>query len=874
MPVWHAAAEVFITPAEVTTGDEMAFEVADELTGSTLASFPLPLRHLRPYHQYDLELVRSDNTMIGAPPRLYITLSLRPADHSAVAGTVLLEFNLDAVDLVAPAEAFPEHEKLLAVARLLGNVDHYVEGLAKAQYSTPSEQVQSPWTVMVPGAGRAPFEVPLYGGVRGDTVSSCQITYTAPHTRAPTFDHVFAFHERLYAAFTPTAGIAFEYYSIPAPGTTDAAAATSHKWSPTYANLKGWSTYKLDQKFRRLATESMQTLELPLSSAGYDPHAVTKLQYRVFEHASHDDGSSGDDAAAASKSGVKAGDGDDGGGGESADDRGDGGGGGTDGGGASDADGNLAVNNAAGNSGVLGDARPPSRPESGAFLLQPAEGGSNGGLFGANANNSNLAATLGGADGSAEKGQTFTAGVSGGELNASILRSSPLPPSSLVTSTSAHNPISKTERDVLLSEMTQKQDVIARLNGELDKRMQAIRELTKELLLHRDIIVKAKTTRAELLRELAQNQEATKVTIQKQDLATIPRDVLEKTYTEMSVRHSVETRRLKEYGKRVPDLQNKLIERNEIEKAHLRLEGTHRRQSARILLLQDRLAKIEKYAAAGTKQMQVVQKLEETLAQQQHERGGQSIDQERVISSALYKRLHRRNKQLHAKLAKMSSSSHKGGGGGADAGDGGRAVTSDPVKAELLRVVAENERLAETNMVSRTGGAMKDETDLSQMMIASELTEKIAILKSALSVHQKDHASKMDVLVREGSGLSGKAMFRQGNKEKSITLDDIGPVEGDPLMDTVHPTSALATSTPYGGGGGGSSMMTSARTPASDGGRAMTPTTFALYQKLMPEGSHSPAPPSGGSSSRVMTPRTLKLYQANQREFETSKLKR
>ena len=114
--------------------------------------------------------------------------------------------------------------------------------------------------------------------------------------------------------------------------------------------------------------------------------------------------------------------------------------------------------------------------------------------------------------------------------------------------------------------------------ADLDKRMQAIRELTKELLQHRDVIVKGKTTRAELLRELTQNQEAAKVTIQKQELATIPRDVLEKSYTEMSVRHSVETRRLKEYGSRVPDLQNKVIERNEIEKAHLRLEGVHRRQ--------------------------------------------------------------------------------------------------------------------------------------------------------------------------------------------------------------------------------------------------------------------------------------------------------
>lgn len=115
------------------------------------------------------------------------------------------------------------------------------------------------------------------------------------------------------------------------------------------------------------------------------------------------------------------------------------------------------------------------------------------------------------------------------------------------------------------------------------------------------------------------------------------------------------------------------------------------------------------YASAGAKQMVVVQKLEETLMRQQNSKGGPNMDPEHTITSAKYKRLHCRNKQLHAKLAKMSRSSSKGG---SDA----RVTTSDqiadPVKAELLRIVAENERLAEANMISRTGGVMMDEVCL------------------------------------------------------------------------------------------------------------------------------------------------------------------
>lgn len=124
----------------------------------------------------------------------------------------------------------------------------------------------------------------------------------------------------------------------------------------------------------------------------------------------------------------------------------------------------------------------------------------------------------------------------------------------------------------------------------------------------------------------------------------------------------------------------------------------------RILLLQDQVTKIGKYAHASAKQIEVVQKLEDTLMRQQNSTHGPNINPEHTINSVKYKRLNDRNKQLHAKLTKISRISNKGGDK--------YAKTSDPVKAELSRVLAENERLAEANMISRTGGAMKDEVCL------------------------------------------------------------------------------------------------------------------------------------------------------------------
>ena len=109
-------------------------------------------------------------------------------------------------------------------------------------------------------------------------------------------------------------------------------------------------------------------------------------------------------------------------------------------------------------------------------------------------------------------------------------------------------------------------------------------------------------------------------------------------------------------------------------------------------------------------------------------------------------------------------------------------------------------------------------------------------------------------------------------------LDDNGPIT-DPLMDTVHVDQAIATSTPLSNAAdNNSSVMQSF--PYE---RAMTPKTFALYQKLVQptsgsgadssSGTFAPKPPPGSpSSGRAITPRSHKLYQASMRDSKTSKL--
>jgi hypothetical protein len=789
IPVWHASQEVFLEPSEITTTDDVAMEVVDHLTGSVIVSFPIPLAHLQPYHQYNLELVRTDAAV--GNPRLYATLSLRPTGHVPVPGRVLLELELDALELKAPVQAFQETERVLAIARLVSNLDEHTARLAGSEGA-----VRSTWVVTVPEAVQADFAVAGYGGVKGGAESASQVVLQAPLTRAPVFEgQRFFFHERVYAVVSPTAGLAIEYYAIPAANSTSTGEGMGYgmEWEPTYTQLQGYSALKLDQKFRRDYSGETSSVVLPVVSSGWDPTAVLRLAVRKYELAA--DGSYPLDGALAADDELVAV-----GGGAGGNDSADGGMGGGDGGGGG---------------GGLGDGGTPvhtppyadSAAGSPVGLGAGAGGGVGGTTTHAQTPEALMGATLGAPLRPSSRSNTPT---SLGDLAKGGLGATYTAPShqqqqqqhqqQMVDSGALPSkPLAKGEREVLLAEISQKQDVITRLQAELDKRMSAIRDLTKELLAHRDSIVKAKTSRAELLRELAQNQEAAKVTIQQKELTSVARDVLEKSYAEMSVRHSVEANRLKEYGARIPDLQNRLIERNELEKRHLRLESVHRHQGQAILRLQERVAKVEKYAAAARSQLLVVSKLEDTLARQDAPHGIGGIDPECTINSERYRRLDARNKTLHAQLALLSSSD---GGGRSAGGNGGGP--SDPIKAELLAVLAENETMAQENMGQRAGEQIQSEDDLQHLFEASELTERIASLKQRISSEIKQHAQRMAEIRPTSAALGGAAFFR---KERSITLDD-----------PPDPPSTLPTTA----------------SPPGSGGRSMSPRTQALYDALIP----------------------------------------
>ena len=103
---------------------------------------------------------------------------------------------LNALQLKAPPMAFAEHERVLAVVRLVSNLEEHVVRLADGR-----GPVRSTWVVTVPEAVASDFAVVGYGGVKGEVESASQVVLAAPATRHPEFgSQHFYFHERVYVA--------------------------------------------------------------------------------------------------------------------------------------------------------------------------------------------------------------------------------------------------------------------------------------------------------------------------------------------------------------------------------------------------------------------------------------------------------------------------------------------------------------------------------------------------------------------------------------------------------------------------------------------------------------------------------------------------
>ena len=325
------------------------------------------------------------------------------------------------------------------------------------------------------------------------------------------------------------------------------------------------------------------------------------------------------------------------------------------------------------------------------------------------------------------------------------------------------------ERDIYLSDVEQKQQIIQRLQKRLDKRVEGIERLIAEVGKERDDILAYKTEHAKLNRELKQNEEAAKVTIRKEELISVTREDLERSYSEIAIRQRVEKNRLREYVERIQTLQNYLIERNEVEKKFLRLEKKHHSQSSVILNLQEKVSKVDKYEKAADQQLLLIQKLEKKLA----DCAGVVVEPDTTLSSARFSRAQDKNVKLHERIQVLSA---------------GRGSTpEDRRREEICHYMRENEQLNQDNAMLRAGVYVEDENDLQHLMQQSDFKERVACLQTEIAARKQGHGAAIAALKAEIARASVPRRPVLSRKEPTVLLEDSESRSGSALKRAMSP---------------------------------------------------------------------------------------
>ncbi|XP_019616731.1 PREDICTED: coiled-coil domain-containing protein 33-like [Branchiostoma belcheri] len=228
LPWWEEGVNV-VMPESGAQDDALMLTVADSPTKQVLVQYELPVHHLKPFHQYHLELVKhSKASKDGA--RLYATVIRK---HSVLPRhpTFMycgLEVFLRAMERPVENPVGP----LVAVARIVPDYHNYKEDVLMA---SPRSANVTLMTVTFPSPHPSSFIVPQHqkGGYP-------QVSLAARPDEQPVWNHSYLFHHSRDNAtiFSPTSALVIEYY----PASSVVSESSWHMRSPI-----GFSSILLDQ---------------------------------------------------------------------------------------------------------------------------------------------------------------------------------------------------------------------------------------------------------------------------------------------------------------------------------------------------------------------------------------------------------------------------------------------------------------------------------------------------------------------------------------------------------------------------------------------------------------------------------------------------
>eukprot|EP00050_Salpingoeca_kvevrii_P022263 m.123691 g.123691 ORF g.123691 m.123691 type:complete len:1041 (+) comp9654_c0_seq4:168-3290(+) len=244
-PVWHVPMQFFVHKDQFQREDaELRFCIADSASEIELVSFALPLRFLRAFHQYNLEIIYQN--LYGPHTRVYSTLTATPPSTLETEATVSLELCVGSISGFAlrPSMEPPN----ILVCRRICDIQGHASTLQTAPRTIPL--ARRFWTITLPDSTSDDFEPPTNEAFYSQI---CALDMRGTEIQA---NHKFVFTDPLLDLFRTNSGLVLELY-----GTKPESALA---WMPAPQSLLGYVVVPLDAELLgELGNRPSKSLTLP-----------------------------------------------------------------------------------------------------------------------------------------------------------------------------------------------------------------------------------------------------------------------------------------------------------------------------------------------------------------------------------------------------------------------------------------------------------------------------------------------------------------------------------------------------------------------------------------------------------------------------------
>eukprot|EP00041_Stephanoeca_diplocostata_P029845 m.889297 g.889297 ORF g.889297 m.889297 type:complete len:1139 (-) comp23643_c0_seq1:113-3529(-) len=738
-----------------------------EGNASVLAWFPLSLARLRPLHQYNLELIRSsdgDTDSARLAPRLYACVRVSPYQMEEVASPhdVLQVAIAEAADMAggvthaAGSDGETETEPLMVThAAGLLVADHEAHRKAyhhSSPHQTMHDHSDPQWTITVPSTRASDFVVPAFGGLRGSGRSPVQLV----HRRGQPSFATMCFQAPTYALFSRTSALVLELYRDTESHRRQNAPA---EWWPPQNAYVGAAVLPLTAVLKEsLSSRPHHVVRLSVVSGmeGAPTHVDVRVALLTKQ------GTHGQRIDVLLS-------------------------------GATDS-GHAQTQTCASDKPEAVDLPPMLEAATSGektFVKEPTtRAGQRALALAAHEESLDILQLDPSGDLSVFEASRLVAGLDHG----SHVR---LPD---VTATTSAEGSDRTEhlaghgmRDgmdnetrVLLQDVEQKQQIIARLHRHLDNCVTTLRDQVEQLMDGRGRVTLLQQESKSLTKSLNEHKSAVQASLDAQKHSSpLPRDQLVARYTETALQVEVEQTRLVEYRKRIQQLQNKRIRNNDAMRAHLLLEQHHTKLCAKVQRLQKSAAKASKLDAVYDKQVAVVRGLEQLVS----DTPGVQLDPQTTSSSAAYRRLEAENARLRARLQSVQQVNdsnpeaseqalHQYTGHGADAGGDASGAAVDThgdvrsLRRKIRHVMEATAAMEQKNAeLQATHLARNDKAMVDAMRLACA-RERVRVLEDALAAQRARHTA--NISKRKGELVAVLAGGTVGNRGRQAHADALG----------------------------------------------------------------------------------------------------